>query len=429
MQTLISPYLLQREPAPSYERLRHALRLRHVQLLGLLRITEAINDNVKQQPLFEMYGSFLTQEKMVGNLTLFIRKADQTWSCALTLGVAMPDATLHLEKMLAPYQEPQQLQLNDGSWLSNFDLIIPVWHKNHAVAYALVAEGELAEAADERNDMQQFIITLTNIVAVAIENKRLFKQQLEQERMNREMALAHDMQMMFVPNNLPQTKHYQLASIYKPHFSIGGDYFDFFELEENKIAFCIADISGKGVAAALLMSNFQANLHTLVARRDPMPVFIAALNEAVIRITKGDRFITFFWAEFDLTSRYLQYINAGHTPPVLAMNQTTYLLDKGCTILGSFPYLPHIETGELYVTAQEALILTYTDGLTDIADANGEYFNDDILRQFVLANADLSATAFNVSLMEQVDIFRGDQEYPDDFTVLTCKLASANGIL
>ncbi len=410
---------------PSYEKLSELLRQRHAQLEGLLKITEAINNNAKHHVLFEMYEDFLKKEMGVGKIALFVRRLDGVWNCVLATGVKINEVPPNFEQEFSTYQEPCEMEDEKVNPIFHgFKHIIPVWHKNHAIAYAFITEMEA-----QNSESLQFVITLTNIVAVAIENKRLFKQQLEQERLHREMELAHDMQMMFVPSSFPKRSNYQLASIYKPHFSIGGDYFDFFELDNNKIAFCIADISGKGIAAALLMSNFQANLHTLVAKCLPVQDFIRKLNDAVVGITKGDRFITFFWAEFDLISRRLEYINAGHTPPVLVMNHSAYLLDKGCTILGSFNKLPSIETGEMFVTAREAMILTYTDGLTDIADKNGAYFNDDILSNFVLANADLSAEEFNTSLMEQVDIFRGDQDYPDDFTVLTCKLTPTASVV
>lgn len=267
----------------------------------------------------------------------------------------------------------------------------------------------------------QFITTLTNIVAVAIENKRLFRKQIEQERLRREMELAGEMQHMLIPNNLPKKDCYELASIYKPQLGVGGDYFDYVELDDSKFAFCIGDISGKGMAAALLMANFQSLFHTMINKRRPLDEFIKELNAALFNITQGERFITFFVAEYDIVERTLHYVNAGHNPPFMVRDGELHLLKRGCTILGSFPELPEVQIGKIKI-ASEALLLTYTDGLTDIQDEQDEFMNQEKLQEFVQANYRLSASDFNKALWEYTEAFIGAQKYPDDFTILTCKL-------
>ncbi len=271
------------------------------------------------------------------------------------------------------------------------------------------------------SDNLPYVVTVTNIVATAIENKRLFKKQLQEERLRKEMDMGTEMQLMLVPTTLPNIGLQQLDSIYKPHSSIGGDYFDYIPLDKDRFAFCIADISGKGVAAALLMANFQGYLHSMIHKTTDLKTLVEDLNEAVLRTTKGERFITFFIGIFDRSTQSLNYINAGHTPPVMIMQNEIHRLQDGCTILGIFPKLPQIQSGFIQLTT-DVLILSFTDGLTDIFNENNDYFNDDIVEHFALANSNLSAKDFNISLLEQVDLFRGDTDYPDDFTVLTCKI-------
>jgi len=220
---------------------------------------------------------------------------------------------------------------------------------------------------------------------------------------------------------LPSKDCYELASIYKPHLGVGGDYFDFIEFEDGKIVFCVGDISGKGVAAALLMANFQANFHTLINKRTELDEFIRDLNTSVHLITQGERFITFFIAEYDINTRQLNYVNAGHNPPVLAANGELHLLNKGCTILGSFTELPAFEVGSLKVE-EEAVILSFTDGLSDIRNKADEFLSDEIIYDFVQNHYLLSASAFNNKLLEVIEKFKGEETYPDDFTVLTCKI-------
>src|SRR5690606_11352649 len=131
-------------------------------------------------------------------------------------------------------------------------------------------------------------------------------------------------------------------------------------------------------------------------------------------------FITFFIAEYDMNEHKLIYINAGHNPPVVASVDEFFLLDRGCTMLGSFTELPEVEVGEHYLD-ESALILAFTDGLTDIRNKNGDFLSEKMLHDFVKNNYDLSASMFNKLLMDKIESFKGDQTYPDDFTILTCK--------
>ena len=229
------------------------------------------------------------------------------------------------------------------------------------------------------------------------------------------------MRSIAIPKSLPIRSEYELSAIYKPHLNVGGDYFDFVEHEDGRITICIADIAGKGVAAALLMSNFQANFHSLLERYDNLKDFVAALNRAILRITKGERFLTFFVAQYDKTTKKLTYINAGHNPPVVAMDDELVWLKEGTTVLGAFDDLPFIEQGSLEI-AGEAMILLFTDGLSELQNEEGEFVDQEFGHRFILKNYKLSATDFNQKIMEELDRFKGEANFQDDFTVLTCKI-------
>lgn len=394
------------------------LNLKQLQVNRLLNITQAINNNLPAKDLFEMYNSFLSWEMGVKKMALYIKKSEH-WFCTSSIGIPVDLLQLNINDKLAAYARPNSLEDVDHPLIKEFDVVVPVLHKETAIAYVFI--GGFEEHEDMYNKVQ-FITTITNIIAVAIENKRLFKRQLEQERLNREMELASEMQKMLIPSTLPKDRHYEFASIYRPHLNVGGDYFDFVRFEDGNIAFCIADISGKGVAAALLMANFQANFHTLIQKKQPLDIFIQELNQSVLHITKGDRFITFFIAKYDLTTNTIEYINAGHAPPVIAMNGKLQLLEKGSTILGAFDALPEIEVGSVSFNTNEALILSFTDGLTDIKNEADEFLNLDIIYDLALKNSHLSVEHFNENIMDTIEDFKGEEGYPDDFTVLTCKL-------
>ena len=397
----------------SIEKLQQELGLKKLQINSLLAITQAINDNVAAPELYSMYKSFIGWEMRIKRMALFFKHNDH-WQCTSHLQAEQIADHTDLGPVLIKYTKSQRITPSDPEILQGFDLIIPVYHKKLAIAFALI--GGMVADDDEYNRIQ-FITTFTNIIAVAIENKRLFKKQIEQERFARDMELASQVQKMLIPEQLPKSEYFELASVYKPHLTVGGDYFDFIPYNDKRLAFCIADISGKGVSAAILMANFQANLQSLIYQYRDLETFIYALNQAIYRITKSDRFM----AELDIREKKLRYINAGHFPPYLLSGGKFIRLESGCTIIGAFEVLPEIHMGEISLT-QPGLIFACTDGLTDIINETGEYFDESRI-EAILQQADKypNPAALNDVLMRDVDKFRGKKPYPDDIAILTCK--------
>lgn len=396
------------------------LHLKQLQINQLLHITQAINNNIKFQDLFRMYQSFLSWEMGITRMALFVRNDEDTdWTCPVYFG--LQDSFINrysdVGRLFKQFSRLAKLDEEEHPFLRAFDLVIPVMHKDMAIAYTFL--GNL----DQENDLYsriQFITTITNVVAVALENKRLFKRQLEQERLKREMELASDIQLMLVPAVMPESAHYELASIYKPQLGVGGDYFDFIPKGKERLSFCVADISGKGLAAAMIMSNFQASLHSLLLQDLPIERLVRQLNEVVYRMTNGSRFITFFYGEYHTQSRKLTYVNAGHVPSILVQDGSLSLLEKGCTILGSFMALPDLTIGE-EILSPDSFLLCYTDGLTDLRNPGGDFFNEKQLHDFARNHSKAHPAEFNRLLMERMEIFKGDQPYSDDVTVLACK--------
>ncbi|MEO1436473.1 MAG: PP2C family protein-serine/threonine phosphatase [Bacteroidota bacterium] len=406
-----------RSQANNVELLERDLYLKQLQINRLLDVTQAINNNLSAETLFKIYKDTLNWELGIKKMALFIKEEDE-WICATSIEVPQTDFEVNLEDIFARYKRVSNIDEEEGSFLSQFDIIVPVYHKEYPIAFTLI--GDLG-ANDNTYETIQFVTTISNIISVAIENKRLFKRQLEQERLKKEMELAEQMQKLLIPNDLPANERYELDSIYMPHLGVGGDYFDFFPINEDEFVVCIADISGKGVAAALLMSNFQANMQVNVQRDLGPAALIQELNAAVLRITKGEKFITFFFARVNLKTHTITYVNAGHNPPVLYCSNELVPLDKGCTILGYFDEIPEIEVGQV-VLKEEALLMTYTDGLTDIRNPEGNFFETDALYEFVKKYHLLNAKGFNKKLLEQIKEFKREADFPDDVAVLTCKL-------
>ena len=395
--------------------LERQLFLKQLQINRLLDITQAINNNVKSEGLYDMYKSFLNWELGLRKVALFVPK-EESWACVTHIGI--DDKLLKYDIIpLMPAFGNALKKLRDikHPFTDEFEMVIPVFHKDDAIAYAFIGGYENTDFSKI-----QMITTITNIIAVAIENKRLFKHQIEQARFSHEMKLATEMQRSLVPTTLPQNGCFEVASVYQPHFGVGGDYYDFFLYKEGRYMLVVADIAGKGLAAALLMANFQANLRAIIRRTTSPEDFLQQLNRAVRRITNADKYLTMFVCDFDIVTRRMRYINAGHIPPVLIMNNEIHYLSKGCTILGYFKQLPTLEVGDLQIP-DDALLCVFTDGITDVRDPAGSYFNEELLGEFALTHKDLKPEDFNEKLMNKVETFKGEEEFPDDITVLTCK--------
>lgn len=407
------------------QKLERELHLRQLQVQRLLQITQSINNNVSAADLFTMYRGFLANELELKKMALFVRSAeeDEHWACVTQLGLKPKDCAVNISEELHHYKRISE-PLREGvhPFFQHFNIIIPVLHKERPIAYVLV--GDFNEE-DDMYERVQIITTITNIIAVAIENKRLFKRQIEQERLEADLELGAQVQTLLIPKKLPTQEKYELSSIYRPVMGVGGDYFDYLETDDDKMVFCIGDFSGKGVSAALLMANFQANFHTLIRKHTGLKDFINQINDAVFRITNGERFVTFFMAEYELGTGKLRYVNAGHPPAVLVTDDGIQLLSKGTMVLGSFPDLPFLEVGEVMVPEQ-ALLVTYTDGLTDLQSPAGEFFDEKILYDFARKQYGRSANDFNQVLLAKLEDFRGTTNYPDDLTILSCRIFNEN---
>jgi sigma-B regulation protein RsbU (phosphoserine phosphatase) len=350
------------------------LKLYSFKLNALLEITQAINENLSGRELLKRYESILTDDLNIGRIAII--KLNEKWETILTTGADKEDVShIDVEKELLPIKEISFVTSSPHLSLKNFDIIIPVITQDTPLAFVLIGDiDEEAEGISPTIKHLHFIQTISNVIIVAIENIRLHKESLRQEAMRKEFELASRIQRMLIPENstLPQNKHIRFTAFYHPHFSVGGDYYDCISLNNNEFGFCIADVSGKGISAAILMSNFQANLRALFSDEITLDQLVNRLNTRVMASAKGEKFITLFIGKYIVDRRELQYINAGHNPPLLYEENKKQLsmLMKGCVGMGMLDKIPACEMG--VVTMHEPTkMFCYTDGLVELLDESG----------------------------------------------------------
>ncbi|MBD1385750.1 serine/threonine-protein phosphatase [Mucilaginibacter rigui] len=392
---------------------------RQSELNSLLEVTRAINKNTPTPVLVQMLEVILKNYLQIGKFRFLIEK-DNTFTCISKYGgeiepsFALNQSWAHLNKIKAP----SPLTGHIDALLNKYNYFIPIYHKNKALAFALI--GDFNTSGDMLNNDLNFIQTLINVIVVALENKKLFRERLQAERFKREMELAVEVQNMLIPLREHKEEGVEVGARYLPHQDIGGDYFDFFRLNENEFLWCVADVSGKGISAALLMANFQASLHGLAAIEDELTTVVERLNKIVIRNTKGERFITLFLAKYNEKTRKLNYINAGHNPTILYAEGGAIPLKLGTTMIGAFEELPFLNEGEVDLEPG-SLIFNYTDGLMDY-ELQSKNWSEEKLLEFVIANGELSPDEFNEALMTHINsVVKG--KAIDDITLLTLRIS------
>jgi phosphoserine phosphatase RsbU/P len=388
---------------------------------SLLEVTLAINNNVPEEAIYKIYNFTLRANLNISKLALFV--LDKVWECKANFGTNTDFYSLTLPGEALFYRGITQIKSTENAHepFDEFDLVIPIAHKKITLAYVFIGDGK-TEDAKQRIDTV-FVQTLSNIVIVAIENKKLARKQLQQEALNREMEIAQQVQLLLFPKKLPDSPRLNVKAGYFPHHSIGGDYYDFVRISPAEFLLCIADVSGKGIPAALLMSNFQASLRTMVRQTNHLTRIIEELNYLIYQNARGENFITFFAAIYNQTEKRLTYINAGHNPPFLSIpGQPLMPLEKGTTILGAFQPLPFLEENTLE-NLSEFTLLCYTDGVTEARNREDEEFGPERLAAFLEENRHLNPAALHEQLTNALNAFKGEKDFDDDVTLLTCKVS------
>jgi sigma-B regulation protein RsbU (phosphoserine phosphatase) len=399
--------------------LQQKLEKKELELNSLLEITQAINSNVAEDSLYKIFNFTLRSNLNIKKLALFV--LDERWNCKVNFGTSNNFIRERLDDRFELIKNIHRLSEFDGHCsFHEFDMVIPISHKTETLALVFVGGLELNSAHDQEEGVK-FIQALSNIIIVAIENKKLARQQLQQEAFRKELEIASDVQQFLFPDKLPYTEVLKLEASYLPHDMIGGDYYDYIPINKNQFLICVADVSGKGIAAALMMSNFQASLRTLLRQTPNLRDIVEALNYQVLENTKGEKFITFFGAVYDIALKTMVYVNAGHNPPLLWHNGKVTPLEDGSTVLGAMHPLPFLNEG--FITNLDNFTLfAYTDGLTETANEKEEEFGVGSLIKYFETNHQKDIRTMHQDIIVALDGFKGKNSYRDDITMLTCRV-------
>jgi sigma-B regulation protein RsbU (phosphoserine phosphatase) len=315
---------------------------------------------------------------------------------------------------------------------NNFKLLIPILNKSNDVESVVCLGDRMNKMPYAKNDIA-FLSSLVNISAISLDNTMLFNEYLEKQKMENEINLAKDIQELLLPQSIPNIEGYEIAGKNKPALDVGGDYFDIIKIDEHRTALIIADVSGKGLPASLLMSNIQSAIHSFFKLNGQNSFDIAEitgkLNSLIYENTSSEKFITFFWGIINNIDNTFLYSNAGHNPPLLfrksllnkesAKNQKEKLfttLNEGGLMLGIIDNFQY-ESGKINLEKDDSIIL-YTDGITEAQNPDDDEFGEDKLKEIIKNNINVSGKEIIDIILKEIDVFAGSNRQYDDETLI-----------
>ena len=282
--------------------------------------------------------------------------------------------------------------------------------------------GAPTDRAAFSGDDRQVLRSCGEHFSLMIQNARLTTRVVEEEKMRRDLELAVEVQRRLLPQRVPQSPLTKLSGMSLPARSVGGDYYDFLELPGGRLGIAIADIAGKGIPAALVMSVVQASLRMIALEgNSTLPQLATKMNRYLYRSTGQNSYATFFYAQIDETTGQLHYVNAGHNPPyLLRASGEIEELPAGGTVIGLFPEMKYAEAVIKLNTGD--VLIAFTDGVTEALNAADEEFGEDRLKELLRRVAHLSVDEITPRISEELKDWIGNAEQYDDLTFLLMKV-------
>lgn len=298
-------------------------------------------------------------------------------------------------------------------------LAVPLSVDERDVFGLIYADSPTYEATFSEEHLN-ILTTLASVASIRVENATLIESRIERERLEHELELATEIQQRFQPAGPPLVPGYEFQGISFSCYEIGGDYYDFIERHDGKMLIALGDVSGKGTAAALLMSSVHAAIHAQVSAKSSLDQTMTSVNQYLAENTPANRFVTMFAAELDPPTGMLKYINAGHNPPLIGrVDGSIEQLSSGGFPLGIMP-TAEFEMGETQLHPGESLVV-YSDGVSEANNIRDEEFGMERLCAVVQNNLKASAAGMRDKVESALSAFTQTAPANDDITLVIVK--------
>jgi len=297
-------------------------------------------------------------------------------------------------------------------------MCVPLWNNKEIIGVIYADRIFMLEQFTEED--LKLMTLLANLAAIKIENSKLVEQGIEKEKMEKELSLASQIQRDFLPKEKPRSESYEIAGSNVPCYQVGGDYYDFIDIDSDRIGITIADVSGKGVSASLLMASLRAALQSEVHSEYDIEKMVKKLNDFIHRSSGTNKFITFFFSELNKTTSELKYVNAGHNPPlIVGQKGNIRRLESSGFCLGMFPNIDY-KVEKLNLGVGDTALL-FTDGITESRNKANEEFEEQRLVKILKKNTKIGAQDLLDKINKDVEEFTIGTEQMDDQTIVVIK--------
>lgn len=314
-----------------------------------------------------------------------------------------------------------KIKTNISNQLIGYGVKVLIPMMLHSEIRGVLALGKKMNGEEYTQSDLEFLFSLSHLVIISLENSRLFAEAIEKQKMEDELLIAREIQKGLLPAKLPEFPNYDIAAINISSKQVGGDYYDVIKLSEDKFIIAIGDVSGKGTPASLLMANLQAMIRALVPLGLSLSELTKRVNDLIYESTGNDRFITFFWSAVDPANNTLNYVNAGHNPPILLRkNGSIERLEIGGLLLGVMKTVTPYQEGNVHLNNGDTLIL-FTDGISEAMNDRGVEYGEEKLLTVIQSNQYEKAGTLLNRIVESVQEYSGAYQ-SDDITMVVVKL-------
>jgi sigma-B regulation protein RsbU (phosphoserine phosphatase) len=389
--------------------------------------------------LVELLGKILDVVKNLtkaerGTLFLVDEKTDEIWSMiaqgmekqeirlprgrGISGHVALTGEIVNIPDAYADNRFDREIDKRTGFHTRNI-LTIPIRNKAGKIIATLQLLNKTAGSFTE--DDTDVLLTLSGQMAMSLENAQLHHDLLEKERLEREMAMARGIQRSLLPETSPVLPGFDIAVLNEPCFEVGGDYYDFLTLGPSTLLVVVADVEGKGISSAMVMSNLQATLRALVLHLHSLNDIAESVNRMILHDTRGEKYMTMFMGLIDLRRKAIHYINCGHVPPVIVRPGSEPIqLTEGGMVIGLFEDVQY-DRGHVKFQTGDVLLLC-TDGITEAMDVDSEEFGTERLIASANQVTDKKAKEIVLKICDDVTVYSKGGTHMDDKVMLAIKV-------
>ncbi len=410
----------------------------------LSELSEDVRTMVETKPLLETVSAKISESLHVPQITLLLKKGDG-FQPAYALGydvapmIEFSEGDKTLEKLMK--NEPLTIYQDDeDSWVNeeiqteeraklqtlNSQLLLPIGAKN-GLSGVISLSPKRSEEPYSPNDLR-LLKSVAAQTGLALENSRLTEEIAyeagQKERLNRELEIAREVQERLFPQELPPTEGLDYIGACRPALGVGGDYYDFLELPEGNFGIAIGDVSGKGIGASLMMASLQASLRgQAIHCGSDLAALMRHVNTLVYEASTSNRYATFFYAQLNIKTRKLIYVNAGHNPPfVIHKNGDVSRLEEGGAVVGMLPTMfINYTQGEIQLEEGD-LLVGYTDGISEAMNPAEEEWGEDAMLEQLKIVYDKPSEEILTHIVAGADEFADGAKQHDDMTMIIVKI-------